>query len=196
MVADLYQVSELNLGPQSWIKTSLLRHVESSPPAIESFLRKLSERSLAERKLDQSDETSDDEIVDEQEISGVFPDETLETVEKLLEYIDQVSIDSKLEALGKFLNHRLTKTKASARVAIVTDYLATLFYLAAEIESRKHKRRSNTWWSEHRRPRKVIDVACGRVTVLLTTQEQYPTTQLWPRLQMFSFMTSPAMSLH
>jgi ERCC4-related helicase len=174
MVTDLCQVSEFNLGSRSWIKTSLLRHVESSPPAIESFLRKLSERSLAERKLGQSSEAPDDESSDEQEISGVFPEETLETVEKVLQYIDQLSTDSKLEMLGKFLHHRLSKTGTSARVAIVADYLATLFYLAAEMESRNIKfALIHGGMSSEDREKLLMSLADAE-TVLLTTRGAIP----------------------
>jgi superfamily II DNA/RNA helicase len=76
------------------------------------------------------------------EMPGLFSsaaNQTSPAIAQALEAIDDLSIDSKLEAFSQLLGHLRDTKGPSRRICVLTDYLATLFYLTADIEGRGMK---------------------------------------------------------
>jgi hypothetical protein len=62
--------------------------------------------------------------------------EASKVIARALEQFEEISVDSKLNELEKLLS-RLTTTKTGyGRICVLTDYVATLFDLSAELEDR------------------------------------------------------------
>jgi superfamily II DNA/RNA helicase len=114
-----------------------LLHLESSQPAIENILRRVSERLRGVSELERSPEIGEGDLDEDRpssKISTLATNQTRSAIVQVLKSIDGLTVDSKLEAFGQLLGD-LLDTKGP-RICILTDYLATLFYLAAEIEGR------------------------------------------------------------
>jgi SNF2 family DNA or RNA helicase len=138
-VRHLCNILEGSGGPQNLITKIVLRSLQSSPTAAEGVLRRLSERLMANGALEQSTEFAEEEPLEDPPRFQVSPSVTAEASEviaRALEQFEEITVDSKLNELGKLLS-RLTKTKTgSPRICVLTAYVATLFYLAADIEDR------------------------------------------------------------
>jgi superfamily II DNA or RNA helicase len=135
----LCSVLEEVAQPQGWITKSILRSLQSSPPAVEGVLRRLMASLSANSDLKNPPEFVEEEVP-EDGLKFQFRRSTADDASRIagqaLKDIEEMSVDSKLHALGELLNH-ITETKTSSqRICILTDYLATLFYLAAEIDGR------------------------------------------------------------
>jgi energy-coupling factor transporter ATP-binding protein EcfA2 len=133
----LCNVLEAATQPRGLISNALQPRLKSSPPAVESILRTIAPRILAIGELTQQHEITED-VDFEEEIKFRFDpanvDETSTLIGSVLEQLDKMTVDSKLDAVGKLLS-RITATKnSSKRVCILTDYFATLWYLSAYFE--------------------------------------------------------------
>ena len=131
------------LGGSAVIKAfqrkTYIRLLESSPAAIEGALQRLVDRvalpNVPEELSDLLDETEDDDsptgyskIRNSEEVARV--------AEKALHKIEASTSDSKLKAFGELLTGIHGPNAPSRQVVVLTDFVATLFYLAADIEGR------------------------------------------------------------
>ncbi len=136
MVTDLYQILE-GAGPQSLIATALRRRLESSLAALESILRGLAEG--AQDRFDGTPESVEEEAAHEMRayrMDRSTAEKAAAAVGHALQQIEAIATDSKLGAFGLALNHIKRVGKPSRRICVLTDYLTTLYYLAAEIEGK------------------------------------------------------------
>jgi superfamily II DNA or RNA helicase len=136
-VKRLCDVFEKTEEPRRGMMQSLMRRLQSSPPAVEGALRRLAEGLAADGGGRRFSELPEGELTEDHSDPQIdlFTDQELARVAgQALARIDEISSDSKLNAFWKVLGP-LTSAK-SKRICVLTDYRATLFYLAADIESR------------------------------------------------------------
>ena len=134
--------SHSRTGPYAWRAMLLLQSLESSQAALERVL--LSRRD----DLLQDEEWSD---IDKAPEIGLSLDDDLgqdldksqdrssssrvsDATERALEEIEAISEDSKLGAFQVLLNTINKPGQPCKRICVVTEYLATLYYLAAAME--------------------------------------------------------------
>jgi superfamily II DNA or RNA helicase len=117
----------------------LLGQLHSSPVALESALQRVVERGEIQDNIDE--ELGFVEVegeVDGDRIAGPMDRATDEGVARLaahaLQDIERITTDSKLGAFSQLLNQLNEGAPSYRRICVLTDYLATLYYLAAEIE--------------------------------------------------------------
>lgn len=126
-------------GIIGWRRGLLLRLLESSPAALEQALQRLAERATPldtpEEGTDLLDETAEDDrpagsskTQDSAEAAGV--------AEHALHEIEASTSDSKLNAFGALLTRISEPNTPSRQIVVLTDFVATAFYLAADIEGR------------------------------------------------------------
>jgi hypothetical protein len=124
--------------PGSLIENHIIGSLESSLPALENTLRRVTDRSTIEVEwLTLSEYSDEDEPEDNQGIR-IQPEpsgDVARLAAQALEMIEQISVDSKLNAFGELLS-RLGNQLEPSRVCVLTNYLKTLFYLNADIEGR------------------------------------------------------------
>jgi hypothetical protein len=133
------RLSSVLNGVGDIIAKSLLRSLQSSPPALEGVLRRLMGKLAADEGLEQPPEFLEDEGPEGRTNLQTPPsimDEVVKLAGEALESIDNVSVDSKLNAFGNLLNRVIDAKTFAQRICVVTDYIATLFYLAAALEDR------------------------------------------------------------
>jgi hypothetical protein len=138
IVRDLAKIPPGGVGRKFW-STILLRMLESSPAVLEVALQRL--RGKVPMPLDGVDEAvnppeeaaSDDLSDDWSDRSK--PEQMVGLASLALQEIDASASDSKLNAFGALLS-RIDQESAGRRILVLTDFRATLFYLAAEIEER------------------------------------------------------------
>lgn len=140
MVGDLCRVLVSGTTQQAWIGRSWLRSVQSSPAALEARLPEVVE--ARNRTAHQAPEPVPDTLEDEEPLEdrlGGWLD--LATAEKaaaiaalLVQKIEGLGSDSKLTAFAALLNRLEAPNATSRRICVLTEYVATLFYVAAEIE--------------------------------------------------------------
>lgn len=117
---------------------SLARTAASSPAALEEALRRFSERA---GKWDGPDSSGEFLGNDESELQWPAgadsrpSTQALSLVEKTLESIDALGPDSKLSAFIALIHHLRKSSERATRVCVLTDYLGTMYYLAAEMEA-------------------------------------------------------------
>jgi Helicase conserved C-terminal domain len=136
-VRRLCNVLEKSEEPQFEISKALMRALQSSPAAVERLLRRLVERLATGDGVRQFSELSEEELAENRSDAQIDPSTTQEATivaEQALARIDEISSDSKLSAFWEVL--RPLAATGSQRICVLTDYQATLFYLAAEIEGR------------------------------------------------------------
>jgi hypothetical protein len=138
-VGDLCQSLGGATGAEGLRAMTLLRSLESSPVALETALQRLTAGLTAQEDMEQLLESPDEEALEERltgRIDRPSAEEAVGVARRALQEIEKISSDSKLGAFGELLNH-LNKAKMPFRgICAITDYLATLYYLAAEIEGR------------------------------------------------------------
>jgi SNF2 family DNA or RNA helicase len=140
-LADLCRVIEGNTEIRNLIAKVLLGQLHSSPAALEGALQRLVGRLKVRDNID--DELGFGEVEDEvheDEIAGLMDRATDENVARIaahaLQEMETITADSKLGAFGQLLNQLNERAPSYRRICVFTDYLATLYYLAAEIEGR------------------------------------------------------------
>jgi hypothetical protein len=122
---------------QKLVADTIFRSFQSSPDAVDGVLRRLADRltvtSGVKRSLDYTNiENSENQI--DISIDPLLANEAAtRVIEQALKQVDEISIDSKFNAFWELLS-RLVQS-GSKRICVLTDYLATLFYLSAAIET-------------------------------------------------------------
>jgi len=118
------------------IAESLRSSLQSSPAALEAALRMIEAGAAGvELPLDPEEDAPSD-----QGANSAPERAAAETAEraaaKALRELEAVKEDSKLVAFTKVLENLIRRGAQGVRIAVMTDYLSTLYYLAAEVEAR------------------------------------------------------------
>lgn len=140
-VGELSQILEEGTPEQQWRAKSLLRSRRSSPAALEARLQRL---AATAEPLDDAG-ASPDATDEEEEAAGDAPATSVDrpTAEKVsgivgraLQEIAAIQIDSKAVAFGGLLTQLIEAKRPATRICVLTEFLATCYYLVAEIEGR------------------------------------------------------------
>jgi len=136
-VVDLVKILECDVGAKDWRPVMLFRCLESSPAALERPLQGLMEGATPLDSVDEPlsplEEPASDDIPNDR--SGRSNAEQVAGLAgRALREIEASTTDSKLNALGALLSRINPGESPPRRVLVLTDFVATLFYLAAEIE--------------------------------------------------------------
>ncbi len=130
----------LNLSSTSetWVTRSLVRSLQSSPAALEAALRrliaKLEQQYEIEGVFQTPHEDEEEEFGDQIGPNTPEKENVSELVEKGIQQIESIEADSKFDTLARLLR-ALTEPRTPPRqVCVLTNYLATLYYLAEGIE--------------------------------------------------------------
>jgi len=137
-VGTLCRVFEGGTPQQGWIAKSLLRSLQSSPAALEGALQRLAERLGTQESLELPLESSDEEVLEDQSDGHVDQATAVKATKIIvdaLQEIEAVGSDSKLGAFIGLLSRLDIVKMPSKRICVLTEFLGTLYYLAAEIES-------------------------------------------------------------
>jgi superfamily II DNA or RNA helicase len=119
---------------------TLRGHLESSPAALEGVLRGFIDRRT---RFDAEVEEAMLEEAEGADETGYWradpttSDEIRLLVDRALQQIESNHTDSKLAAFAALVERLHGDEGRDRRVCVVTNYVATLYYLAAEIEGRK-----------------------------------------------------------
>jgi ERCC4-related helicase len=136
-VSALYPITEAGTRQQNWMATLLLRQLQSSPAALESALRRRIERLKMLDDMDEllpvfEEEVSEESLTEQVDFPSVEQGMAIAT--RALQEIEEIESDSKLSAFVVLLSHLDDTHAPSRRICVFTEYLGTLYYLAAEIE--------------------------------------------------------------
>lgn len=140
-VSGLCPILEAGTPQQAGLAKLLLRSLRSSPAALEAMLHRLAATS------DVQDDTGEvlSAADEEEEGAGEGPAWSFDrpTAEKVgglagraLQEIGAIQVDSKAVALGALLAQLLEAIKPATRICVLSEFLATCYYLVAEIEGR------------------------------------------------------------
>jgi hypothetical protein len=138
-VGALFRIFEDGTPQQGWIADSLRRSLESSPAALDRALQRFAEGFEAQDGMDAPLEAPEEEMPAEglaRRADRATDEEAAEVARGALRAVEEIRGDSKLNALIGLLSHLNEVKETSRRVCVLTEYLATLYYLAAEIEGR------------------------------------------------------------
>jgi hypothetical protein len=141
-VGELSQILEAGTTQQCWVSRSLLRSFQSSPAALDNALRRITDaRDPGAQNIEAVLEPSEDDSVEEQ-FGGWLDLATAQKVAgiaaRVITEMEAIRGDSKFDAFNGFVTHLTELRTPPSRICVFTEYLATLFYLAAEIESLGH----------------------------------------------------------
>jgi hypothetical protein len=135
-IRALSQVLEASTGQHAFVGSNLLRALHSSPAALETALRRL---LTTEGDADlQALMDNADEIEEEAparvglSLGGVGR----ASATRALDQLDAIRVDSKLAGLSALLGDLASKDSPPGRVCVLTDFVSTLHYLAAEFDGR------------------------------------------------------------
>ena len=136
-IDSLREILESYESKQNFRVKILVRCLESSPAALEAALQRFTGTLEFIGSLDTYMESTD--INDIQDMSllkldGKVLEKTVEIVSHALQEIDAISEDSKLNAFNNSLMDICRATTHERKICVLTQYLATLYYLAADIE--------------------------------------------------------------
>ena len=136
-VRVLLQLRELGTPNRNMTANSMLRSFQSSPAALEHSLQRLAQGLEVQRELDDLLEESEDErhevwldVQTDRDSAG----KVAETARQALQQLEEICDDSKLGAFGDLLAQLNEVGMQPRRTCVLTNYLSTLYYLAAEIE--------------------------------------------------------------
>lgn len=138
-VAHLCRIIKASTPPQGWIVNLLKHTVLSSPAVLEQILQRLTERASDKTGIAAPTGFPDDEISGERPgrwIDLPTADEVSDAARHTIQAIEEIDRDSKLEAFSELLGNLKESDKQPRWICVLTDYLSTLYYLAAEIEDR------------------------------------------------------------
>ena len=138
VVGELCRALEAGTTQQRLGARSLFRSLQSSPAALESGLRRIVEnRKRVAQGVHPFPESLEEEQFEDQ-VTGYLDLEIAEMAagiaDRALGEIETIGNDSKLEAFIGLLRHIESLGTPSTRICVLTEYVNTLFYLAAEIE--------------------------------------------------------------
>jgi hypothetical protein len=139
-VSELVRLLQAGTTQQHLIARSLLRSLQSSPAALESALARIREvRNRAGHAMEPLAVSSEEELLDvglDDSLQRSVAMEAVGIASHALEVLEASSSDSKVGALASLLGYFDGLKTLSTRICVITEYVSTLFYLAAEIESR------------------------------------------------------------
>ena len=142
LVNELARILEANSSQQGLIARSLRRCLGSSPAALESALQRLL-RGLATDYLEPLLESTEEGVAaSEEDVLEAQSDSKMDRLDaekagiamRALQQIDAIGGDSKLAAFVGLVGQLNGVTAPARRICVLTDYRATLYYLAAGIE--------------------------------------------------------------
>lgn len=139
IVAELSQDLKAGTSSQRFISKILLQSFYSSPAALEGFLRRALERAtlrddfftLMEDTDEYSVEASSSELPDQ-----IVDEKVRATMGQALLELEDLQRDSKLDAFSQLLDRIKKTSQQDSRVCVITEYVDTLYYLAADLEER------------------------------------------------------------
>jgi superfamily II DNA or RNA helicase len=138
-VVDLCETLGGATGIQSFMAMRFLRSLESSPAALESALQRLLGGFEAQEELDELLEAPVEEMPEDR-LAGRLDRANAEKASgfaaRALQEIEAISGDSKLDAFGRLLSDLNEEKMPFRRIYVITQFVGTLYYLAAEIEGR------------------------------------------------------------
>jgi hypothetical protein len=137
-VGSLYDILAVLSPQQRLIANVALRAHDSSPAALETLLRGLAEKSEARDEALATLETAEGELPYDGlgRMDQRVAEKATEITERALHGIEAIQNDSKLEAFVEILSECSTAVMAPSQVCVLTEFMATLYYIAAEIEAR------------------------------------------------------------
>ena len=138
-IAGLCEILESYEGKQNFRVKTLFRSLKSSPAALEAALQRFSDTLEEPGSLDTFMESTDiDEFQDmtARQLDGNALEKTAEIASRALQEIEAICEDSKLNAFGNLLKDICRAKTHERKICVLTQYLATLYYLAADIEDR------------------------------------------------------------
>jgi len=124
-------------GARSWRAKTLLRSLESSPAAVEGVLQRLAEVAGV-ANLDEINEIADEsfsEVLTPIRMDPVIAEKVAQFSRDILQEIETIDVDSKLAALVALLKQITASETTSLRICVLTEFKATLYYVASEVES-------------------------------------------------------------
>lgn len=136
-VRDLCRTFDPEKPSEVFIAKSLLRTVQSSPAAIETALRRLVERLQGKGDLGEPLDWQEEEVLEEGSAGPIDrsgPEAASEYAIRAIQLIEGLVSDSKLSTFSKLLDQVSQSRGTPRRIWVLTQYVATLYYLAAEIE--------------------------------------------------------------
>lgn len=119
---------------------TLHRLLESSPAALENVLRRINDgrarfnAAVEEGALDESEGANEPGYW---RTDPATSEEIRLLVDRALQQIESNRTDAKLAAFAALIERLHEAERLDVRVCVVTNYVATLYYLAAEIEGQK-----------------------------------------------------------
>ena len=139
-IKELCSIFENGTPMQNFRTMKLIRSLESSPAALEGALRRLG--NLLE--MVQKDTHVQLSLFEDEELEDGLPEaldrttveKAFRTFNRALQEIDEIVNDSKLSAFSEILDHLEEENMPVRRICVLTEYMGTLYYLAAEIEGR------------------------------------------------------------
>lgn len=138
-VRELCRTLETGTTQQALIARSWLRSLQSSPAALEARLQRIVDiRNRAAHGVEPLLELPEEDSIEDQ-LGGWLDLPTAEKAAaiavRLVQEIEGLGSDSKLSAFGALLNRIEAPKAASTRICVFTEFAATLFYVAAEVEN-------------------------------------------------------------
>jgi ERCC4-related helicase len=138
-VSELCQVFQTGTTQQHLIARLLLQSLQSSPAALENVLTRIREsRNRIAHGMPWLESPEEEQLEDQGDGSVDLnqAEKAKEIASRALDALETAGSDSKLAGLVALLRHIDALKSSAARICVLTEYLGTLFYLAAEIESR------------------------------------------------------------
>ncbi len=133
----MLQLGEVGTPRANLTAKLLLGSFRSSPAALEHSLQRLAEGLEAQSELDDPLGESEDDLSDGEsdvQTNRNSAGNIAEASRQALQQMEEIGDDSKLRAFGELLAQINEVGMPSKRVCVITNYLGTLYYLAAEIE--------------------------------------------------------------
>src|SRR5262249_50884459 len=129
----LCQRLEAGTSQEQLIAKVLIHSLSSSPAALEGVLRRLLERR---DEIGAEIEDSGEGGLLESSTDLLGAGEARAIAARALEALEALQVDAKLTALGALLGSLSGRGTETRRICVVTEYVGTLYYLAADIEGR------------------------------------------------------------
>lgn len=138
-VRALCQALEAGSRQQEFVAKILLRSLHSSPAALERVLRSLVVMQEEQGEINELIENSEEmvaEAISPKQIDPTTAKKAREIAGRALQELEVIQVDSKLDAFGALLGYLTEIETLPRRICVISEYLGTLYYLAAEINGR------------------------------------------------------------